>query len=207
MKRNKTLLQEESPTAIPTSDNDRPASESDFEMLEPIDSFTVPSQLMTSRAKSDPVRNKLLSSPSNIRNERRSQKGCSPQPPPRSATTNASPYVTPCRSKSSQRITSFVVSHPSRSHSPPQRRMQLRSEWNPFHSRNTLNFIFSLYMKSDSLGLKLKARSHLLLQQIILPILQPHRSKKSVSSCHMVHLKTRAKTEWLCPQPVTCTWK
>ena len=102
MKRNKVQPQKESSTSIPT-DIDRSAS--DFEMLEPIDSFTVemfgasvPSRSMTLQAKSDPVRravtNKLLSSPSNIRNERRGEKSRSPQPPPQSTTTDASPYVT-----------------------------------------------------------------------------------------------------------------
>lgn len=73
-------------------------------MLEPIDSSTVdlfgaslPSRSLTLQAKSDPVRrvvrNKVLSSPSNIRTERRGEKGRSPQPPPQSATTDASPYV------------------------------------------------------------------------------------------------------------------
>lgn len=98
MKRNKTEPQEESSNSTPISDNDRLAS--DFEMLEPIDSFTVdlfgtslPSRSQTK--SSDPVRdvkNKLPSSPSNIRNERRGEKGRSPQSFPQST---ASPYVTP----------------------------------------------------------------------------------------------------------------
>ena len=124
--------------SIPTSDNDRPPSDS--ELLEPIDSFTMdlfgaslPSRSMTLQAKSDPVRrvvrNKLLSTPtqsSNIRIERRGEQGrSSPQQPPQSATTDASPYVTHI-TRISTSINAFVVSHLFRNHFPPQRRMQLR---------------------------------------------------------------------------------
>lgn len=120
-------------SSIPTSDNDRAASDS--EMLEPIDSFTVdlfgpslPSRSMTLQAKSDPVRrvlrNKLSSSRSNTRNERCSEEGRSPQPTPQSVTTNTSPYVTPLALNLS--INAFVVSHLSRSYL--QRRMQLRKK-------------------------------------------------------------------------------
>ena len=138
MKRNKIQPQEGSST----SDNDRPASSSDFEMLEPIDSFTVdlfgaslPSRSMTFQAKSDPVSrvvtNKLPSNStqsSNIRTERHGEQDrSSPQPPSQSATTDASPYVnhiTCARISTSIKI--FVVSHLFRNHFPPQRRMQLR---------------------------------------------------------------------------------
>ena len=121
-----------------TSDNDNPASDS--EMLEPIDSFTVdlfgaslPSRSMTFQEKSDPVRradrNKLPSTSSqssNIRIERRGEQDrSSPQQPPQSETTNASPYVNHI-TRVSTSINAFVVSHLFRNHFPPQRRMQLR---------------------------------------------------------------------------------
>ena len=135
MKRNKIQLQEGSSNSTPTSDNDRQAS--DFEMLEPIDSFTVdlfgaslPSRSMTLQAKSDPVRrvvrNKLPSNSSqssNIRIERRGEQGrSSPQQPSQSATTNASPYVTYITHISTS-INAFVVSHLFRNHFLLQRRM------------------------------------------------------------------------------------
>lgn len=121
-----------------TSDNDNPASDS--EMLEPIDSFTVdlfgaslPSRSMSLQAKSGPVsrvvRNKLpsiSSQSSNLRIERRGEQDrSSPQQPPQSATTNASPYVTHI-TRISTSINAFVVSHLFRNHFPPQRRIQLR---------------------------------------------------------------------------------
>ena len=138
-KRNK--VQEGFLTSTPKSDNDRPASDS--EMLEPIDFFTVdlfggsqpslPSRSMTLQAKSDPVRrvvrNKLpsnLTQSSNTRIERRSEQGrSSPQQPPHSATTAASPYVAFITRISTSK-NAFVVSHLFRNHFPPQRRMQLR---------------------------------------------------------------------------------
>ena len=138
MKRNKIQPQEGSSTSIPTSDNDRPASDS--EMLEPIDSFTVdlfgaslPSRSMTLQAKPDPVRrvvrNKLPSTPSqspSIRIKRHGEQGrSSPQQLPQSATTNASPYVTHITHISTS-INIFVVSHLFRNPFSPQRRMQLR---------------------------------------------------------------------------------
>ena len=120
-----------------TSDNDKPASDS--EMLEPIDSFTVdlfgaslPSRSLTLQAKSDParvVRNKLPSTSnqsSNIRIERGGEQDrSSPQQPPQSATTNASPYVTHITPISTS-VNTSVVSHLFRNHFPPRRRMQLR---------------------------------------------------------------------------------
>jgi hypothetical protein len=138
LKRNKIQPEEGSSTSAPTSDNDRPASDS--EILEPIDSFTVdvfgsslPSRSMTLQAKSDPVRrvvrNKLPSTSSqssNIRIERRGEQGrSSPQQPPQSSTTNASPYVA-FITRISTSINAFVASHLFRNLFPPQRRMQLR---------------------------------------------------------------------------------
>ena len=224
-KRKKLQPQEGSSTStIPTSDNDRPGSDS--EMLEPIDSFTVdlfgaslPSRSMTLQAKLDPVRrvirNKLPSTSSqssNIRIDRCGEQGRSsspqqpPQQPPQSATTNASPYVTYITHISTS-INAFVVSHLFRNHFLPQRRMQLRIK-SLSHSWNTLNLIFNLYMKSDLLGLGPRTKPQLLLQQeFIIPILQPHRSKKSVSSCHLLHIRIRSKARRLCPKPVTYTWK
>ena len=141
MKRNKIQPQAGCSTSTSTSDNDRQASDS--EMLEPIDFFTLdlfdaslPSRSMTLQAKSDPVRavrNKLPSTSSqssNIRIERRAEQDrSSPQQPPQSATTNASPYVTHI-TRISTSINAFVVSHPFRNHFL---RMQLRiknlSQW------------------------------------------------------------------------------
>ena len=145
LKRNKIQPQEGFSISIPTSDNDRPTSDS--EVLEPIDSFTVdvfgaplPSRSMTLQAKSDPVRrvvrNKLPSTSSqssNIRIERGGEQGrSSPQQPPQSSTTNASPYVT-FVTRISTSINVFVVSHLFRNHSPPQKRMELRIK-NLLHS-------------------------------------------------------------------------
>jgi hypothetical protein len=127
MKRNKIQPQEGSSTSTPTSHNDRLASDS--EMLDPIDSFTVdvfgasmPLRSMTLQAESDPVTrvvgDKLLSQSSNIRIERRGEIRSSPQQPPQSATTNASPYVTYITHISIS-INAFVVSHLFRNHFPP----------------------------------------------------------------------------------------
>ncbi|KAF8808330.1 hypothetical protein BYT27DRAFT_7137453 [Phlegmacium glaucopus] len=93
IKREKTH-QEGASTSSPKADKGRPLSvspSSDSEMPEPIDSFTVdlfgasvPARSMTFQAKLDPVRRVI--------NER-DKKDRSPQPPPQSMTTNASPIT------------------------------------------------------------------------------------------------------------------
>lgn len=186
----------------------------DSHMSEPIDSFaSVPSRSMM-QAKIDPVRrvitNKLPSSRSF--NKWRGENERSPQPLPQSMATDASPYVTPtAQNHLCPSINAYVVSHHFPNLSPPPRRMQLCTK-NLLHLRNTLNLISNLYVRWDLLGRSPRIRPQSLLQrpfiiQKLISIPQPRRSKKSVSSCRLVHRTIRGKIGSLWPKLANCTWK